>query len=636
MICDCEGTLMTVDDHEVDETRVHVSLLRFLACGSVDDGKSTLIGRLLHETNSLYDDELAALAIDSQRFGTNGADLDYALLLDGLHAEREQGITIDVAYRYFATSRRKFIVADCPGHTEYTRNMASGASTSDLSIVLVDAKSGITPQTRRHTYISALLGIRNIIFAINKMDLVNFDQSRFHTVSTACLEFSQELGVKTAVAIPVSAKEGDNVTAPSGNTPWYKGKTLLEELETAETEANLACSPFRLPVQLVLRPNSAFRGFAGQIASGKIAIGDQVVVATSGVSSSVKEIINQGTSVLEAHAGSSITLVLEDEIDVSRGSLLYSPRQQAPHVADQLQAHLIWFDSDAMIPGRGYVLQTENDSVNATVTSLRYELDLETFAHEVAKSLPQNGIGVCNLSLQRPIAFDVYRENRVTGNFILIDRVTNATVGAGLIDYPLQRAFNVQWQNTSVTKAQRSDLKAQTPTVIWFTGLSGSGKSTIANALENLLHSEGKHTYLLDGDNLRHGLNRDLGFTAADRVENIRRIAETAKLMADAGLIVLVASISPFAAERRFARELMGANEFIEVFVDTPITICAERDPKGLYKKAASGELHNFTGISSPYEAPLKPEIRVDTTSREVGEIALEIRNLLTSRSSKS
>lgn len=605
-----------------------ISLLRFIACGSVDDGKSTLIGRLLHGTNSLYDDELLTLEQDSERYGGADSAVDYALLLDGLQAEREQGITIDVAYRFMSTPRRKFIVADCPGHEEYTRNMATGASTADLAVLLVDARHGILAQTRRHAYIAALLGIRHIIFAVNKMDLVEFDELRFLSISSSCRDFAENLGVKSVFVIPVSAKLGDNIVAKSLRTPWYVGKTVLEQLESVPVDVIDETRPFRLPVQLVIRPDSTFRGFAGQIASGRVAVGDEVIVAVSGARSRVKEIVTKDLSLQEAKEGDAITLVLEDEIDVSRGSLLMSPAQPA-HVADQLQAHIIWFDHTALIPGRSYLLQTDNDTVSATVSSLRHEINVHTFAHEAAKSLSMNSIGVCNLSLQRAIAFDAYKENRVTGNFVLLDRFTNATVGAGMIDFPLRRSLNLKWQVTNITNRERSEIKSQIPVVVWFTGLSGSGKSTIANAVETLLYAEGKHTYLLDGDNLRHGLNRDLGFTSADRVENIRRVAETAKLMADAGLIVLVASISPFAAERRFARELLDDGAFIEVFVDTPIEECSRRDPKGLYKKAAAGEIVNFTGITSPYEVPERPDIHIRTIEKNVDEIALDIVNHL-------
>lgn len=607
------------------------SLLRCLACGSVDDGKSTLIGRLLYDSKSLYEDQLAALQDESKKFGTNGSEIDYALLLDGLEAEREQGITIDVAYRFFSTAKRKFIVADTPGHEEYTRNMATGASTADLAVVLVDARQGILTQTRRHTYIASLLGIKHVILAVNKIDLVGFDETTFEEIASQYLKFAHEMKFQSVCPIPVSARNGDNVTTRSINMPWYSGATVLEQLEDVPVDEPLRDGPFRFPVQLVIRPNPDFRGFAGQVASGSVKVGDEVVVANSGRLSRVNEIVTKDGYHQQARCGDAVTLLLEDEVDISRGSLLAAPDDR-PHVADQLQAHLIWFDQKPMMPGRSYMLRTENDIVGATVTSLKYEINVNTFAHDAAKLLPMNGIGVCNLSLQRPVAFDSYNQNRSTGNFILLDRFTNATVGAGLIDFPLRRASNVHWQRTSVGKKERSEIKVQRPVVLWFTGLSGSGKSTIANRVEAMLHTEGRHTYLLDGDNVRHGLNRDLGFTAEDRVENIRRVAEVAKLMADAGLIVLVAFISPFAAERRLARDLMEEGEFLEVFVDTPIDECARRDPKGLYKKAQAGEIKNFTGISSPYEAPEQPDIHLRTVGRNVDEIALEIIDTLAGR----
>ena len=608
------------------------SLLRFLTCGSVDDGKSTLIGRLLYDTKRLFDDQLVSLEAESRRFGTTGYKLDFALLVDGLEAEREQGITIDVAYRFFATSKRKFIVADTPGHEEYTRNMATGASTADLAVVLVDARQGVLQQTRRHTLIASLLGIRHVVLAVNKIDLVGYSHETFEAIESDYRAFAGDLGFSSIVAIPLSALDGDNVIAASAHTPWYEGPSLLTHLEAIDVSADADQQPFRFPIQLVSRPDLDFRGFAGEIASGRIAVGDPVVVAKSGQSSRVKLILRHGSGTSEAQSGDAVTIVLEDQVEVSRGNMLVAPKAR-PHVADQLQAHVIWFDAEPMIPGRGYVLRTETDSVNCTITALRHEINVNTFAQEAAKSLRMNGIGVCNLSLQAPIAFDAYRENRVTGNFIIIDRFTNATVGAGLIDFPLRRAENVHWQAMEVNKASRAELKHQKPAVLWFTGLSGSGKSTIANSLEKLLHAEGRHTYMLDGDNVRHGLNRDLGFTDADRVENIRRVAEVAKLMADAGLIVLVSFISPFKAERQLARELMDEGEFIEIFVDTPIEECARRDPKGLYKKARAGQLKNFTGISSPYEAPEAPELHLNTIENDPRALAEQIADFLAARS---
>lgn len=600
------------------------SLLRFMTCGSVDDGKSTLIGRLLYDSKLLFDDQLAALKRETKRNSTNHGDIDFALLIDGLEAEREQGITIDVAYRFFATSRRKFIVADAPGHEEYTRNMVTAASTAALAVVLVDSRKGILRQTRRHSFIASLLGVRHVVLAVNKIDLVGFDRRVFDTIVADYRAFAENLGFSTITPIPISARFGDNMTGRSPNMPWYGGPTLLEHLETVPIEEEAAEAEFRFPVQLVLRPNLDFRGFAGQVASGSIAVGDPVAVAKSGQLSRVKEIVTYDGKLARAVEGQSVTLVLEDELDISRGNMLVPPEDR-PHVADQFMAHVIWLHPDAMLPGRSYILRTEVDSVSATITSLKHQIDVNTFAEEAAKSLRMNEIGVCNLSTQAPIVFDSYKDNRTTGNFVLIDRFTNATVGAGMIDFPLRRALNVHWQALDINKKARSALNHQTPRVLWFTGFSGSGKSTIANTVEKMLHAQGKHTFLLDGDNVRHGLNRDLGFTEEDRVENIRRVAEVAKLMTEAGLIVLVSFISPFRSERRMARELFGPGEFIEIFVDTPIEECARRDPKGLYKKALAGEISNFTGISSPYERPETPEIHLHTLGREVTALAGEI-----------
>lgn len=607
------------------------SLLRFLTCGSVDDGKSTLIGRLLYDTKLIFDDQLAALERDSQKHGTTGDDIDFALLVDGLEAEREQGITIDVAYRFFATSKRKFIVADTPGHEEYTRNMATGASTADLAVVLIDSRQGVLRQTQRHSYISSLLGIRHIVLAVNKIDLMDYRKDVFDEIVAAYSEFSKDLGFSTIQPIPMSARFGDNVTERSANMPWYQGPTLLEHLETVPVHHEEIEKPFRMPVQLVLRPNLDFRGFAGEIASGKIAVGDQVTVARSGQSSRVKSIVTHGGNKAAAEAGQAITLVLEDQIEVSRGNMLVDPDTR-PVVADQFQAHVIWFDAQPMFPGRSYIVRTETDSVSSSITELKYKVDINNFSHEAAKTLEMNDVGVCNFSTQMPIAFDAYKDNRVTGNFVIIDRMTNATVGAGMIDFALRRAQNVHWQALEVDKNARAVAKGQKPLVLWFTGLSGSGKSTIANALEKLLHAKNWHTYLLDGDNVRHGLNRDLGFTAQDRVENIRRVAEVAKLMVDAGLVVLVSFISPFREERKMARELIGDADFIEVFVDTPIEECMRRDPKGLYKKATAGEIENFTGISSPYEKPDNPEIHLHTIGHEPTELAFVIADELLKR----
>ncbi len=602
------------------ESQKRKSLLRFLTCGSVDDGKSTLIGRLLSDTRQIFEDQLAALERDSRKHGTTGDEVDFALLVDGLEAEREQGITIDVAYRFFSTAKRKFIVADTPGHEQYTRNMATGASTADLAIVLVDARQGVVAQTRRHSIIAALLGIRHVIVAINKIDLVDFDRQVFDTIAADYAEFAKDLNFASVTPIPISARYGDHVTTRSERSAWYAGPTLLEHLETVAVDEIALDSPFRFPVQYVNRPNLDFRGFAGTVASGSISVGAEVVVAKSGKSSKVKRIVTQGGDLATAVSGQAITLVLEDEVEVSRGNMLVEPAAR-PQVADQFAANIVWFDEDALKPGRSYLLRTETDQVSATVTELKYRININNFAHEAAKSLDMNEVGVCNLATQSPIAFDPFAENRTTGAFILIDRMTNATVGAGMIVHGLRRAENIHWQSLDVGKRERALAKNQRPAVFWFTGLSGSGKSTIANLLEKKLHASGHHTYILDGDNVRHGLNRDLGFTEADRVENIRRVAEVARLMADAGLVVIVSFISPFRAERQMARELMEKGEFIEVFVDTPFEECAKRDPKGLYARALSGALKNFTGVDSPYEEPEHPEVHLKTLGRSPEEM---------------
>ncbi|MCO5147277.1 MAG: sulfate adenylyltransferase subunit CysN [Aquamicrobium sp.] len=591
------------------------SLLRFLTCGSVDDGKSTLIGRLLADTRQIFEDQLAALAHDSRRHGTTGDEVDFALLVDGLEAEREQGITIDVAYRFFATPARKFIVADTPGHEQYTRNMATGASTADLAIVLIDARQGVLRQTRRHTVIASLLGIRHIVLAVNKIDLVGFDRDVFERIVADYCAFADGLGFSSIQPVPLSARYGDNVCDRSQRTPWYDGPTLLSHLETVPVDAEAAALPFRFPVQYVSRPDLDFRGFAGTIASGTVAPGDGVVVAKSGLASRVRRIVTHGGDLDVAVAGQAVTLVLEDELEVARGNMLVTPSDR-PEVADQFAANLVWFDEHALMPGRNYILRTATDQASATVTDLKHRIDINDFSHEAAKSLAMNEAGVVNISTRMPIAFDPFAQNRATGAFILIDPLTNATVGAGMILHGLRRAQNIHWQSLDVDRRARADLKHQKPVMLWFTGLSGSGKSTIANLLERKLHAAGRHTYLLDGDNVRHGLNRDLGFIEADRVENIRRVAEVGRLMVDAGLIVLVSFISPFRAERRMARELMPAGDFVEVFVDTPFEECARRDPKGLYARALKGEIKNFTGVDSPYEPPEAPEIHLRTLGR--------------------
>ncbi|MDN5928725.1 MAG: sulfate adenylyltransferase subunit CysN [Hyphomicrobiales bacterium] len=596
------------------------TLLRFLTCGSVDDGKSTLIGRLLYDTKLIFEDQLSALERDSRKHGTAGDDIDFALLVDGLEAEREQGITIDVAYRFFATPRRKFIVADTPGHEQYTRNMATGASTADAAVVLVDARQGVLRQTRRHSIIASLLGIRHVILAVNKIDLVDFDRATFDRITAEYETFAGNLGFRTVTAIPLSARHGDNVTRPSERTAWYTGPALLDRLESLVLDDEVKERPFRFPIQYVSRPNHDFRGFAGTVASGGVSKGDAVVVAKSGKPSRVSRIVAYDGDLDEAVEGQAVTIVLEDDIEASRGNMIVAPDAR-PEVGDQFMANIVWFDEHALLPGRSYLLRTETDQANAAITELKYRIDINRFAHEAAKSLEMNEVGVCNISLQSTIAFDPFSENRATGSFILIDRRTNATVGAGMIVHGLRRAANIHWQALDVDRSARAALKAQRPSVLWFTGLSGSGKSTIANLLEKKLHAAGRHTYILDGDNVRHGLNRDLGFTEGDRVENIRRVAEVARLMADAGLIVLVSFISPFRAERRMARELMGEGEFVEVFVDTPFEECARRDPKGLYKRALSGEIKNFTGVDSPYEAPENADVHLATEGRSPEEM---------------
>jgi len=630
----CNTVLAAEPDYDVRAwlaEQEHKSLLRFLTCGSVDDGKSTLIGRLLYDTKLIFEDQLAALEHDSRKHGTTGGDIDLALLVDGLEAEREQGITIDVAYRFFATAKRKFIVADTPGHEQYTRNMATGASTADLAVVLVDARQGVLTQTRRHSIIASLLGIRRIVLAINKIDLVGFDQTVYQRIIEEYQKFAADLGFSSIEAIPMSARYGDNVTRRSERMGWYQGPTLLEYLETVPLDETADARPFRFPVQYVNRPNLDFRGFAGTIAAGSISPGDSVVVAKSGRTSTVKRIVTQDGDLSVAVAGQAVTLVLEDEIEVSRGNMLVAPTGR-PHVADQFAAQLVWFDEQALRPGRSYILRTETDQSSATVTDLRHRINVNNFAKEAAKSLAMNEVALVNVSTQTPVAFDSFAENRATGSFILIDRISNTTVGAGMIVNPLRRAANIHWQALEVDAKARAEHKHQKPAVIWFTGLSGSGKSTIAGLLDKKLHLSGRHTYVLDGDNIRHGLNRDLGFTEEDRVENIRRVAEVAKLMADAGLIVLVSFISPFRAERQMARELLPDGSFIEVFVDTPLEECAQRDPKGLYARAAAGEIKNFTGIDSPYQAPQAPEIHLETAGKSPEEMVDAIERWLTER----
>ena len=603
----------------------HKSLLRFITCGSVDDGKSTLIGRLLYDSRMIFEDQLAALESDSKRHGTQGEEIDFALLVDGLAAEREQGITIDVAYRFFTTEKRKFIVADTPGHEQYTRNMVTGASTADLAVILVDARKGVLQQTRRHSYLVHLLGIRHVVLAVNKMDLVGYDRAVFDRIVADYRAFATSIGISDFTAIPISGFKGDNITALSANTPWYSGPALIAHLETVEVDAAAAqTQPFRMPVQWVNRPNLDFRGFAGQIASGTIRPGDQIRIVPSGKTSTVARIVTFDGDLDEAVAGQSVTLTLADEVDCSRGDLI-AAAGDPPQASDQFCATFVWMDEEALKPGRGYWLKMGTQMVTATIQPPKYEIDVNSLEHLAAKTLGLNAIGVAEFATDRAIAFEAYGVSRQLGGFILIDKFTNATVAAGMIAFSLRRADNVHWQPLAITRDDHAELKNQTPRVLWFTGLSGSGKSTIANEVEKQLFLMNRHTFLLDGDNVRHGLNRDLGFTEADRIENIRRVGGVAKLMADAGLIVLTAFISPFRAEREMVRAMLRKGEFIEIFVDTPLDVAEARDVKGLYKKARAGQLKNFTGIDSPYEPPENPEIRVNTVDMTPEEAARHI-----------
>ena len=597
------------------------SLLRFLTCGSVDDGKSTLIGRLLYDSKLILDDQLAALERDSKRHGTTGDDLDLALLVDGLEAERQQGITIDVAYRFFATKRRSFIVADTPGHEQYTRNMATGASNAGLAVILIDARKGVLTQTKRHSYICSLLGIRHIALAVNKIDLAGYDQATFDRIVADYLAFAKDLNFASIVPTPLSARFGDNVTVRSEHTPWYKGPTLVEHLETVDVESDAAAKPFRFPVQWVNRPNLDFRGFSGTVASGTVKPGDKVSVAASGRATTVSRIVTYDVDLAEARAGDAVTLTLADEVDIARGDLLAAPDAR-PEVADQFAAHLLWMGDEPMLPGRPYLMRIGSRYVPVKMTALKHRIDVDTLEHFAARTLSLNEIGVGNFSTSEAVAFDAYAENRETGAFILIDRYTNATVGAGMIDHGLRRAANIHRQALLVGRAERERLNGHKPAVLWFTGLSGSGKSTIANLVERQLYDRGVRTFLLDGDNVRHGLNRDLGFTDAERVENIRRVGEVAKLFVEAGSIVLCSFISPFRDERRMVREMFAPEEFLEVFIDTPIEDCIARDPKGLYAKALDGQIANFTGISSPYEPPEDAELVVPTRERTADQAA--------------
>jgi len=613
LIRSCTGTRMS-DISSYLKRHEEKPLLRFITCGSVDDGKSTLIGRLLYDSKRLFDDQLATLASDSKRHGTRGGEIDYALLLDGLTAEREQGITIDVAYRYFDTEQRKFIVADCPGHEQYTRNMATGASNTDLAVVLVDARKGLLTQTRRHSYIVSLLGIGQVVLAVNKMDLVDYSQAVFDDIVAGYRTLALQLGIAQVTCIPLSALNGDNLSQRSAAMPWYAGPSLLEHLENVQIEAPALGTGMRLPVQWVSRPHQNFRGFVGTLAAGAVTRGDAVVALPSGRRSRIAQVLGADGEVSSAHAGQPVTVTLEDEIDISRGDVI-AAADDPPEVSDQFAAHLLWMDDAALLPGRPYWLQIGTRTVSATVSEIKHRVDVNTQEHLAAKRLELNEVAYVNLSLEEPVAFMPYAQNRTLGGFILIDRHSNDTVAAGTLDFALRRAGNVHWQHLEVDKHARARIKGQQPRVLWFTGLSGAGKSTVANLVDKRLHALGHHTFILDGDNVRHGLNRDLGFTDEDRVENVRRVAEVARLMAEAGLIVLVSFISPFRAERRMARELFADGEFLEVFVDVPLALAESRDVKGLYRKARAGLIPNFTGIDSPYEPPEHAEIVLDAAS---------------------
>ena len=601
------------------------SLLRFITCGSVDDGKSTLIGRMLYESQMLFDDQLSALKSDSKKIGTQGNEIDFALLVDGLAAEREQGITIDVAYRFFSTDKRKYIVADTPGHEEYTRNMATGASTADVAIILIDAKQGVLTQTRRHSFIVSMVGVKKVLLAVNKLDLVDYSEEVYRQIVSDYSYFAESaLNIDSITAIPISALLGDNVVERSEKTPWYTGETIMEYLENIEVRNQRKQASFRMPVQWVNRPNSNFRGFSGLIASGETKIGDKVRLHPGGKESSIASIVTWEGELQQASVGQSVTITLNDEIDVSRGDTIAVSTDPCGE-SDQFQSRILWMSDNPMIPGRQYIFKSNTQTTTLTLGKLKHRIDVNTLNHLPAKTLELNEIGVCNISLDKRIAFDPYDDNRTMGGFIVIDRLSNNTVGMGLIDFALRRSENIHWQKMDVSKESRAEQKSQAAKIIWFTGLSGSGKSSIANILEKKLQALGKHTITLDGDNMRHGLNRDLGFTTADRVENIRRVGEVAKLMVNSGLICITSFISPFESERKMARSLVSENEFIEVYIDTPLSVCEERDVKGLYAKARTGEIPNFTGISSPYESPVNPEIRIDTTKISAEEAANQI-----------
>ena len=611
------------------EQHRHKTMLRFITCGSVDDGKSTLIGRLLYDSKMIFEDQLASLEADSRKMGTQGENIDFALLVDGLAAEREQGITIDVAYRFFATEKRKFIVADTPGHEQYTRNMVTGASTADLAVILVDARQGVLTQTRRHSYLVHLLGICHIVLAVNKMDLVDYDQAVFDQIVADYEAFAGKIGIKDFTPIPISGLAGDNIAGKSDATDWYTGTTLMQHLETVEVDTNAATEqPFRMPVQWVNRPNLDFRGFSGLISSGKISTGDAVRIVPSGRNTTIKSIVTQDGALSEAIAGQSVTLTFNDEVDCSRGDVV-ALADNPPAIADRFEATLVWMSEDPLVPRRGYWLKIGTQTVSASIQPPKYQIGINTLEQLAAKTLDLNAIGVCTFSTDKPITFEPYADGKTLGGFVLIDKMSNNTVAAGMINFSLRRAHNIHWQAADVDREAHAGLKDQQPKVLWFTGLSGSGKSTIANEVEKRLHAMGKHTFLLDGDNVRHGLNKDLGFTDTDRIENIRRIGEVAKLMTDAGLIVLTAFISPFRSERQMVREMMPEGEFVEIHIDTPLDVAEARDVKGLYKKAREGTLKNFTGIDSPYEAPEDPEIRIDTTTLPADEAADKIISMI-------
>ena len=617
--------LIATDIESYLKSHEEKSLLRFITCGSVDDGKSTLIGRMLYESHMLFDDQLSSLKADSKKVGTQGEEIDFALLVDGLAAEREQGITIDVAYRFFSTDKRKYIVADTPGHEEYTRNMATGASTADVAIILVDAEQGVLTQTRRHSFIVSMVGVKKVLLAINKLDLVNYSEEIYDKIVSDYQDFAQTvLDIDSITSIPISALIGDNVVKKSENTPWYNGQTIMEYLETVEISNQKTLQSFRMPVQWVNRPNSNFRGFSGLISSGEINSGDKIRILPGGQTSTINSIVTWDGNLTAAKAGQSVTIILDDEIDVSRGDVIVISDDPCSE-ADQFQTRILWMNENPMIPGRQYLLKSNSQSAMLTLGRLKHRIDVNTLDHLPAKTLEINEIGVCNISLDKRIAYDSYDKNQTMGGFIVIDRLSNNTVGMGLIDFALRRSENIHWQKMDVSQESRAEQKSQVPKIIWFTGLSGSGKSSIANILEKKLQSLGRHTITLDGDNIRHGINRDLGFTDADRVENIRRVGEVAKLMLNSGLICITSFISPFESERKMVRSLVSENEFIEVFVDTPLSVCEQRDVKGLYAKARSGEIPNFTGISSPFEKPINPEIRIDTLNISAEEAADQI-----------